>query len=91
MINGNVNEFVSGLYYGDERWFLLNNKKYFIQGWVENDKFTLILDQPYANSTQNYPVWSKTLPLDKKKRCCRKLFEYTAFQRQNILGSRKRN
>lgn len=43
MINGNANEFISGLYYGDERFFLYNGKKYFIQGYFENEKPTLEL------------------------------------------------
>ena len=32
MLNGDVNEFVDGLYYGDERVFLYKGQKYFIQG-----------------------------------------------------------
>lgn len=43
MINGNVNEFMDGLYYGDERFFLYDGKKYFIQGYFENEKPTLEL------------------------------------------------
>ena len=35
MINGNANEFIDGLYYGDERFFMYNQKKYFIEGWTE--------------------------------------------------------
>lgn len=45
MINGNVNEFVDGLYYGDERIFLFRGEKYFIQGWTENNKNHLVLDK----------------------------------------------
>ena len=36
MINGNAQEFIAGLYYGDERFFLYNGRKYFIQGYYEN-------------------------------------------------------
>ena len=36
MINGNAQEFIDGLYYGDERFFLYNGNKYFIQGYLEN-------------------------------------------------------
>ena len=32
MINGDVNEFIGGLYYGDERFFLYDGNKYFLQG-----------------------------------------------------------
>lgn len=38
MINGDSREFVDGLYYGDERFFLYNGKKYFVQGYYENKK-----------------------------------------------------
>ena len=44
MINGDVNEFVDGLYYGDERIFLYNGKKYFIQGYGVDGKPTLFLE-----------------------------------------------
>lgn len=33
MINGEVNEFIAGLYYGDERFFLYEGAKYFLQGY----------------------------------------------------------
>jgi hypothetical protein len=45
MIDGNVNDFVEGLYYGEERWFIYKTTKYFIQGWTNDGKFTLVLDQ----------------------------------------------
>ena len=32
MKNGNVNEFVDGLHYGDERIFLYRGQKFFIEG-----------------------------------------------------------
>lgn len=38
MINGNAKEFIAGLYYGDERFFTYKGKKYFIQGYYENNK-----------------------------------------------------
>lgn len=44
MINGDVKEFVDGLYYGDERWFTYQGKEYFIQGWVKEGLFYLLLD-----------------------------------------------
>lgn len=42
MINGNPNEFIDGLYYGDERFFLYKGKKYFIQGYKEKFEKPLI-------------------------------------------------
>lgn len=38
MINGNVDKFIEGLHYGDERFFLYKGKKYFIQGYCGDDK-----------------------------------------------------
>lgn len=38
MINGDPREFIDGLYYGDERFFYFDNKKYFIQGYYLNGK-----------------------------------------------------
>ena len=69
MIDGNVNEFVDGLYYGDERWVLYKGVKYFIQGWVKNDNFTLVMDQmdpEPPNPTPYVPLWTMTKPYDKR-------------------------
>lgn len=38
MINGDVNEFIDGLYYGDERFFLYEGNKYFLQGYCVDGK-----------------------------------------------------
>lgn len=38
MINGDVKDFINGLHYGDERFFIYDNKKYFIQGYIENNR-----------------------------------------------------
>ena len=38
MINGDVNEFVDGLHYGDERFFLYDGNKYFLQGYCVDGK-----------------------------------------------------
>ncbi|MCM1523374.1 MAG: hypothetical protein NC120_02840 [Ruminococcus sp.] len=43
MINGDVKEFINGLYYGDERFFTYNKSKYFIQGYSQNQKPMLVL------------------------------------------------
>ena len=43
MINGSAKEFIEGLHYGDERFFLYNRKKYFIPGYCENEKPMLVL------------------------------------------------
>ncbi len=64
-----MNEFVDGLYYGDERWFLYKGVKYFIQGWVKNNNFTLVMDQMEPdppNPTPYVPLWTMTKPYDKR-------------------------
>ena len=38
MINGDVNEFIDGLYYGDERFFIFDGSKYLLQGCLEAGK-----------------------------------------------------
>ena len=43
MINGNVNEFIDGLYYGDERIFMYKGQKFFVQGFSENGYSTIYL------------------------------------------------
>ena len=46
MINGDVNEFVDRIHYGDELVFLYRGKKYFLQGFLEEDgKCTTYLDR----------------------------------------------
>ena len=45
MINGNVNEFIDGLYYGDERIFLYKGQKFFIQGLTYDNSNHLLLDR----------------------------------------------
>ena len=65
MINGNSREFINGLYYGDERFFLYNGEKYFIQGYCEDNKYILEIyvieneenDFHWKSTSQsNYPV-----------------------------------
>lgn len=64
MKNGNVQEFVDRIYYGDELWFLYNDTKYFLEGWIENDILELVLyemkengkDYKWEGDNNNYPV-----------------------------------
>ena len=55
MINGDVNEFVDGLYYGDERIFLYNGQKFFIEGLTINGKNHLMLDR-WEPESEGY-IW----------------------------------
>lgn len=50
MKNGNLSEFVDGLYYGYEMLFEYDGTKYFIQGWTHNGKCYMFLDVPYKKS-----------------------------------------
>lgn len=54
MINGDVKEFIDGLHYGDERFFLYNDDKYFIQGYYDDGKPMLEL---YIIETDNNFEW----------------------------------
>lgn len=64
MKNGNVQEFVDHIHYGDESWFLYNGTKYFLEGWIENDILELVLyemkengqDYKWKGDNNNYPV-----------------------------------
>lgn len=66
MINGDVGEFINGLHYGDERFFVYNRKKYFIQGYYESGKplLELYVIEPSDDNfkwrafsdDKNYPV-----------------------------------
>ena len=64
MKNGNILEFIDHINYGDELWFLYNNTKYFLEGWLENEKPELVLYELKENGKEscwkgdknNYPV-----------------------------------
>lgn len=66
MINGNVREFIDGLHYGDERFFIYDKRKYFIQGYFVKEKpiLELYILEPADNNFKwqavsqdnNYPV-----------------------------------
>ena len=53
MVNGNIKEFVDNLNYGAEMYFIFQEKKYFIQGWVEDDVHYLVLDYDYETEVFN--------------------------------------
>ena len=58
MIDGNITEFIDQLYYGQEIVFFYQNRKYFIQGWWNDDKSeaTMVLDDVTEPHMGNY-VW----------------------------------
>ena len=61
MKNGNVQEFVDHIHYGDELWFLYNGTKYFLEGWIENDILELVLYEMKENG-QDYNCLLYTSP-----------------------------
>lgn len=64
MIDGNVNEFVDHIQYGDELWFIYDNKKYFLEGLPENGVCKLFFYEmveggkecSWNGDADNYPV-----------------------------------
>lgn len=62
--NGNVNEFVDHIHYGDELWFIYQGKKYFLEGWTNDHRLDLYLYEMEENggkytwkgSKTDYPV-----------------------------------
>lgn len=80
MKNGNLNEFINGLYYGDEMLFVYDKTKYFIQGWTQNDKCYMFLDVP-DKKQENY-VWqyeAKTMKECAEAFLSEKIWEGKAF------------
>ena len=53
--NGNVREFVDHIHYGDELWFIYDGKKYFLEGWTNNDILELCLYEMSDNG--NEYIW----------------------------------
>lgn len=66
MKNGDVREFIDGLHYGDERFFLFKGEKYFLQGYYVDGKPILelyVIENPNnefewraVSNSHDYPV-----------------------------------
>lgn len=64
MINGKAHEFVDHIYHGDELWFFYAGKKFFLEGWSENEILELCLykmcdngkEYTWKGTKTNYPV-----------------------------------
>ena len=78
MINGSAKEFIEGLHCGDERFFFYNNKKYFIEGWNENEKLMLIL---YVVENPNDNFEWQAVSKDKN-------YTVAEFENAKILGDK---
>ena len=64
--NGNVNEFVDHIYYGDELWFIYKGKKYFLEGWTNNNRLDLCLYEMNENGAEyRWEGDEKHYPVDK--------------------------
>ena len=56
MKNGNLTEFVDKLYYGEELEFEYLGKRYFLQGWSEDNSSRMTLDAIDQGPFEKY-VW----------------------------------
>ena len=62
--NGNVHEFIDHVFYGDELWFLYHGKKYFLEGWMHDQRLYLCLyemaedgkEYIWEGDSSHYPV-----------------------------------
>ena len=65
MKNGNVNEFVDHIYYGDELWFLYKDTKYFLEGLCINGESKLYLFEMKENGAEySWPVSGHRYPAE---------------------------
>lgn len=60
MKNGELRDFVDGLYYGYEMLFVYDGIKYFVQGWTQDNKCYMFLDIP-DKKYEDY-VWKHEAP-----------------------------
>ena len=56
MVREELESFIDGLHYGEERIFLWHGKKFFIEGFFDNGRLTLFLDQ-WEPPSQGY-LWT---------------------------------
>lgn len=56
--NGDAHAFVDHIHYGDELWFLYREKKYFLEGWSNNNHLELCLYE--MSDTGKKYIWEGT-------------------------------
>lgn len=57
MIDGNIDEFINMLYFGEDIYLIYNNKRLFIDGWMDNDIYTLrMIDYDDDKSEFNFEI-----------------------------------
>ena len=68
MIDGKITEFVDQLYYGQELVFLYKGKKFFVQGWWNDDRTmaTMVLEEVSEEPLTGY-LWEHQS--DKMSKC----------------------
>lgn len=55
MINGSLDDFIDGLYYGQEMLFVFKGQRFFVQGWVKDGRAEMNVQLP---DSQDAPyVW----------------------------------
>lgn len=80
MKNGNVSEFIDGLHYGYEMLFIYGGKKYFVQGWTENNINYLVLDMPEEKNSDY--IWQCEAPT--MFECAEKFLEAKLWDNRNF-------
>lgn len=66
MINGNVNEFVDHIYFGDELWFVYKNTKYFLEGLCIGGENKLYLFEIKENGAEySWSISGSKYPAEK--------------------------
>ena len=63
--NGNVQEFVDHIYYGDELWFRYKGRLYFLEGWHNENHLDLKLYEMHKNGKEySWKGDNKKYPVD---------------------------
>ena len=81
MKSGDITEFIDQLYLGSELVFIYNDKKYFIQGWTEDNKAKMVLDAVSYEKFDKY-IWqhqAKTI-----KECADAFLSAPIWQNKNF-------
>ncbi len=83
MIDGNLTEFIDQLYYGYEIVYLYQNKRYFIQGWWnEEGKAIMVLDDVTELKKKNY-LWKHSA--DNMRECAESFLTAPIWEGKNFL------
>lgn len=65
MINGDVNEFVNHIYYGDELWFVYKDTKYFLEGLcIDGENKLHLFEMKEGGTDFSWPVSGHKYPAE---------------------------